>query len=157
MRYWNASYNAGHIFKTRNTLWDKQKQIATSLPKENTELPIAKNLTKPSNPTELPHCRKHFEVRRCRVSVLNNNSVAHKLQNCASQFLDSCHTPTHTIDDDRDDPSGQPLTIACNMLCDFVTMLPTPASCWKIVRPELLTITAVNHFYLPPGSIEPIN
>ena len=42
-----------------------------SILKENTELPIAKNLTKPSNPTELPHCRKHFEVRRCRVSVLN--------------------------------------------------------------------------------------
>ena len=58
--------------KQKTNYETNKKENATSLPKENTELPIAKNLTKPSNPTELPHCRKHFEVRRCRISVLNN-------------------------------------------------------------------------------------
>ena len=60
------------ISSKQNTNYEtNKKENATSFLKENTELPIAKNLTKPSNPTELPHCRKHFEVRRCRVSVLN--------------------------------------------------------------------------------------
>ena len=70
---WDTEINA-----TLNDVISKEKQIikqskssTASLLKENTELPIAQNFTKPSKSTELPNCRKHFEVRRCRVSVLN--------------------------------------------------------------------------------------
>ena len=57
--------------QNKNQIMKLSKSGTTFLLKENTELPVAKNLTKPSRPTEPPNCRKHFEVRRCRVSVLN--------------------------------------------------------------------------------------
>ena len=48
------------------------KSSNTCIMKTTSELFTAKICTKPSNSPELPNCRKHFEVRRCRVSVLNN-------------------------------------------------------------------------------------
>ena len=44
--------------------------------KTSSELFTAKICTKPSKPTGLPNRRKHFEVRRCPVRVLNMIYVA---------------------------------------------------------------------------------
>ena len=59
------------LYTNKQIIIKQSKFDTTFLLKENTELPVAKNLTKPSKSMELPNCRKHFEVRRCRVSVLN--------------------------------------------------------------------------------------
>ena len=61
-------------FSKQKTTYETIKIKKVHILKENTELPIAKNFTKPSKSTELPNCRKHFEVRRCPVRVLNNRS-----------------------------------------------------------------------------------
>ncbi len=51
------------------------KSSNTCIMKTSSELFTAKICTKPSNSPELPNCRKHFEVWRCRVSVLNMEYV----------------------------------------------------------------------------------